>query len=249
MRLFHSITSVGGTTSFGPEVAASFSSGGFSNVFARPSYQDDAVTNYLNDLGKVNKGLFNSSGRAFPDIAAQAQHFQVVRGGKTISVSGTSAASPSVGGLVALLNDALFSKGGSPLGFMNPILYKLGSGVLNDITEGNNPGCGTNGFAAAEGWDPVRTHPSIRFTHNALNTHDAGHWARNSRLFEASKCPQSTLLGSDTWHRGLRSARRSHFAAGAYGSMFTTCHTFFFHNGWNIIPRMKLNICANPSSS
>lgn len=27
--------------------------------------------------------------------------------------------------------------------------------VFNDITSGNNPGCGTNGFTATQGWDPV----------------------------------------------------------------------------------------------
>ena len=26
---------------------------------------------------------------------------------------------------------------------------------FNDITSGSNPGCGTNGFFATEGWDPV----------------------------------------------------------------------------------------------
>jgi tripeptidyl-peptidase-1 len=27
--------------------------------------------------------------------------------------------------------------------------------AFNDITTGNNPGCGTNGFPAMAGWDPV----------------------------------------------------------------------------------------------
>ncbi|KAI0780145.1 subtilisin-like protein [Fomes fomentarius] len=149
------LTSVGGTTSFGPEVAVDFSSGGFSNLFPRPSYQDDAVGRYLDQLGDTNKGLFNTTGRAFPDIAAQARAFQIVRGGKTISVSGTSAASPTVAGLVALLNDAILGAGGKPLGFLNPFLYTAGAAALNDITEGNNPGCGTDGFPAKKGWDPV----------------------------------------------------------------------------------------------
>ncbi len=26
---------------------------------------------------------------------------------------------------------------------------------MNDIVEGNNPGCGTNGFEAVKGWDPL----------------------------------------------------------------------------------------------
>jgi hypothetical protein len=29
------------------------------------------------------------------------------------------------------------------------------SRVMKDVTKGNNPGCGTSGFAAVEGWDPL----------------------------------------------------------------------------------------------
>lgn len=47
------------------------------------------------------------------------------------------------------------SKGGAPLGFLNPFLYGKGVSGLVDITSGNNPGCQTNGFSAARGWDPV----------------------------------------------------------------------------------------------
>ena len=43
----------------------------------------------------LNIVLFTSrSGRAYPDIAAQASGFQVVVGGKVRSVGGTSAACP-----------------------------------------------------------------------------------------------------------------------------------------------------------
>ena len=150
-----SVTSVGGTTSFGPEAAASFSAGGFSNIFPRPKYQDSAVSAYLKNLGHTNKGLFNASGRGFPDIAAQSKSFRVVLDGQTISVSGTSAAGPTVAGMVALLNDAIFNDGGKPLGFLNPLLYSSGVSALNDITQGSNPGCGTNGFSTSKGWDPV----------------------------------------------------------------------------------------------
>ncbi len=34
------------------------------------------------------------TGRAYPDIAAQASNFQVVVGGKVVTVEGTSASSP-----------------------------------------------------------------------------------------------------------------------------------------------------------
>ena len=53
-----------------------------------------------------------------------------------------------------MLNDARISGGKPPLGFLNPWLYKNGYAKLNDITVGNNPGCGTQGFNATVGWDP-----------------------------------------------------------------------------------------------
>jgi hypothetical protein len=45
-----------------------------------------------------------------------------------------------------MLNDARLNVGKSPLGFLNSFLYSSGYTALNDITAGNNPGCGTQGF-------------------------------------------------------------------------------------------------------
>ena len=55
-----------------------------------------------------------------------------------------------------MLNDQLVSVGSTPLGWMNPWLYATGWIGFTDITEGNNPGCNTEGFFATDGWDPVR---------------------------------------------------------------------------------------------
>ncbi|KAH9164921.1 hypothetical protein EDB89DRAFT_1858877, partial [Lactarius sanguifluus] len=60
-----------------------------------------------------------------------------------------------VAGIISLLNDWLVLRGQPPLGFLNPWLYGGGLAALNDITEGSNPGCGTDGFTAIVGWDPV----------------------------------------------------------------------------------------------
>jgi tripeptidyl-peptidase I len=57
--------------------------------------------------------------------------------------------------VVTLLNDARIAAGLSPLGFLNPWLYSEGFKGLNDIVGGSNPGCGTPGFQAIKGWDPV----------------------------------------------------------------------------------------------
>ena len=71
------ITAVGGTQSIRPEVAWDAGSGGFSNYFSQPSYQQSAVSNYLqNEISSSTlayyKPFFNSSGRGFPDVSAHS---------------------------------------------------------------------------------------------------------------------------------------------------------------------------------
>ncbi|KAF9813130.1 hypothetical protein IEO21_05741 [Rhodonia placenta] len=151
------ITTVGATTLI-PEVAVDFSGGGFSNIFPRPSYQDAAVSAYLTLLGSNDTGLYNASGRGYPDVSAQGVDFEVVNAGEVLQVSGTSCSAPTFASVVALLNDRLLASGKPTLGFLNPFLYSTGASAFNDITSGNNTACGTNGtlgFFTAPGWDPV----------------------------------------------------------------------------------------------
>ncbi|KAJ7639280.1 tripeptidyl peptidase A [Roridomyces roridus] len=149
------VTSVGGTTSI-PEVSAGFSGGGFSDYFSRPEYQDKKVGHFLEGLGhKTYDGLYNRQGRGIPDVSAQSDRFTVYWRDYMILMGGTSAATPTFAGILALLNDARLAAHRPALGFLNPLLYKHGEGALNDITVGNNPGCGTPGFNATHGWDPV----------------------------------------------------------------------------------------------
>ncbi|KAH9060187.1 subtilisin-like protein [Lactarius vividus] len=148
------VTSVGGTTG-NPEVAASFSGGGFSNYFPRPEYQQVAVPTYLEQLGSQYDGMYNPAGRGIPDIAAQARRIYIVHNNMGYLVSGTSCAAPVVASIISLLNDYLLSVGRTPLGFLNPWLYGVGLPGINDVISGSNPGCDTDGFSAAVGWDPV----------------------------------------------------------------------------------------------
>ncbi|KAJ7582371.1 family S53 protease-like protein [Mycena floridula] len=148
------LTAVGSTTGISPEVAADFSSGGFSNAFGVPDYQSEAVSAYLSTLGDTNSGLFNSSGRGIPDVSTQGQNVAIVNSGQTGNVAGTSCSSPMFASIVALINDRLISNGKSPLGFLNPFLYGHPE-MFTDVTKGSNPGCSTQGFPAASGWDPV----------------------------------------------------------------------------------------------
>ncbi|TFY52562.1 hypothetical protein EVJ58_g9946 [Rhodofomes roseus] len=151
------VTAVGATW-YIPEETYFISGGGFSNYFSRPLYQDIAVPHYVKNLGNTYEGLYNASGRAYPDVAAQGQFFWIFSGGENFLIGGTSAAAPTVGGIVSLLNDARLAKGLPALGFLNPLIYAIGAIVpdaFNDIVGGSNRGCGTEGFTAEVGWDPV----------------------------------------------------------------------------------------------
>ncbi|KAJ7059142.1 family S53 protease-like protein [Mycena amicta] len=149
------ITAVGGTVG---QTAWSGSSGGFSNLFPTPKYQVDAgvIPAYVAALGSEYAGLYNSSGRGYPDLAAQADLIQTIWQGMEWPGGGTSSATPIVASLVALLNDRLLAAGKPVLGFLNPLLYsKAARTAFNDITSGDNPGCNTTGFPSLPGWDPV----------------------------------------------------------------------------------------------
>ena len=150
-----SVTSVGATNDISPETAADFSGGGFSNYFARPSYQDAVVETFLAGLGDTYAGLYNATGRAYPDIAAQGVNFEISWLWYPVYASGTSCATPTAASVVSLLNDRLISAGKPVLGFLNPWLYSNASSAFTDILSGNASGCGTDGWSAVEGWDPV----------------------------------------------------------------------------------------------
>jgi tripeptidyl-peptidase-1 len=162
------VTSVGGTkyqpslnASAHPEVVAYDPSnkfapgGGFSNYFPTPDYQQKEVASYLKGLGDQFKGSFNATGRAYPDVAGLAQSYTIQHGGNTVSLDGTSASTPTVGGVIALLNDYRIANGKKPFGFLNPWLYSVGGPGFFDITSGSAKGCGGEGFAAGPGWDAV----------------------------------------------------------------------------------------------
>jgi tripeptidyl-peptidase-1 len=71
------ILSVGGTQAVSPEVAWVDGSGGFSNYFRRPWYQQQAINNYLQyHIDPKTKDYYNAYtnfyGRGFPDISAHS---------------------------------------------------------------------------------------------------------------------------------------------------------------------------------
>ncbi|KJA26189.1 hypothetical protein HYPSUDRAFT_63917 [Hypholoma sublateritium FD-334 SS-4] len=152
-----------GSTVDDPEGACEqviFSGGGFSNIFAMPSYQALAVNDYVNahlTPSPYPVGTYNTSGsRAFPDIAANGANYVIGVDGTLSLVFGTSASAPVVASVITLINDARIAIGKGPVGFINPVLYSpIFAPAFNDIVTGGNQGCGTPGFNATPGWDPV----------------------------------------------------------------------------------------------
>ncbi|KAM9204474.1 tripeptidyl-peptidase 1 isoform 1-T1 [Mergus octosetaceus] len=165
------VTTVGGTSFKNPflvtaEVTDYISGGGFSNVFPMPDYQAAAVRSFLRSAAKLPpSSYYNSSGRAYPDLAALSDNYWVVTNRVPLPwVSGTSASTPVVAGMLALVNDRRLQRGQAPLGFINPALYQLrerGHGAaLYDVTQGCHLSCldgavQGQGFCAGPAWDPV----------------------------------------------------------------------------------------------
>jgi len=141
------------------------SGGGFSFVASTPPYQQAAVNSYLRSgVTLPPSSYYNAKGRGFPDLAAFGSNVLISSGGNVEGVGGTSCSAPIVAGIITLLNDYVITKSGKPLGFINPLLYKMAAAVpsaFNDITKGDNicteDGCssGCEGFTCTKGWDPV----------------------------------------------------------------------------------------------
>jgi tripeptidyl-peptidase-1 len=153
------VTTVGGTRHWAPEMAGFdarsgfVTGGGFSNYFPQPKYQRHDVQKYITSLNGMYDGLYNKTGRGYPDISLRAYHFITVWNGTAHILDGTSASSPAAAGIFALVNDALAAQGKPPLGWLNPWIYAGGYRGFKDVTVGSNPGCNTAGFPATKGWD------------------------------------------------------------------------------------------------
>eukprot|EP01065_Artemidia_motanka_P023375 TRINITY_DN2793_c0_g1_i1.p1 TRINITY_DN2793_c0_g1~~TRINITY_DN2793_c0_g1_i1.p1 ORF type:complete len:401 (+),score=116.11 TRINITY_DN2793_c0_g1_i1:382-1584(+) len=145
-----------------------FSTGGFSGVWPQPSYQASVVSEYLK-TPSLPKSLFNSSGRAYPDVSACGRNVEIISGGGAVGGTGTSISAPQIAGMLSAVNELRAAAGRPALGFVNPLLYKAYAdvpGAFIDIVGGeNNRGnqdCGEStpcngkvGFAAVKGFDAI----------------------------------------------------------------------------------------------
>ncbi|KAF5868249.1 putative subtilisin-like protein [Botrytis fragariae] len=92
--------------------------------------------------------------RGYPDVSANGVNYVTAVNGQFSLAFGTSASCPAFAAMLNLVNEERIAGGKSTVGFVNPVLYK-NQAAMNDITSGRNPGCGTDGFEAVQGWDPV----------------------------------------------------------------------------------------------
>ena len=117
--------------------------GGVSSLFTKPAWQDAAnVPPSVNPPHQVGRGVPDVAADADPVTGVVVMHID----GKHLEpIGGTSASTPLWASLIARLNQGLNAR----CGFLNPVLYaKAASGVLNDITSGNN-----GDYSAGPGWD------------------------------------------------------------------------------------------------
>jgi hypothetical protein len=128
------------------------SGGGFSHLFARPSYQSDL--------------LAAGTGRGVPDVASDAaphtgMALVISTGGDGYTIrnsGGTSAAAPLWAGVIALADQYAHRQ----LGFVNAAVYQIArtnNNAFHQITTGNNsvsfPPHTIIGYHASHGWNPV----------------------------------------------------------------------------------------------
>jgi subtilase family serine protease len=130
------VTAAGGTVlhldannqRISPDTLWPASGAGLSKTYPRPSWQNGVA------------GITGSTQRSLPDITM-------------LGISGTSQSAPLFAGVLALATQLH----GGPLGFLDPILYRMGAkgtraGIV-DVTTGSDTIAGVPGFSAAPGFD------------------------------------------------------------------------------------------------
>lgn len=123
------------------ESSTDYSGGGFSNYFATPSWQTDAVSAYfdrvnLNFTGYTvtdelnfnmsdfdfGGGVYHVGGRGYPDVSAIGESYMAYYKGRWGHVSGTSLSAPIWAALLTLVNERRLAANKSTVGFVHPVL-------------------------------------------------------------------------------------------------------------------------------
>jgi kumamolisin len=120
--------------------------GGISQYSGLPGFQMGLKYTQLGADGKPMPSQVLMA-RGVPDVAANADPisgYQIWANGQEMVVGGTSACSPLMAGLIALLTQA---NGGKSIGNANALFYKMPN-AFGDVTVGDN-----GDYEATQGWD------------------------------------------------------------------------------------------------
>jgi len=115
------------------------SGGGFSNIYAQPSYQNSTLATYFaeHDPGyksystsgtnnpsaaTTNGGIYNRAGRGYPDVSAVGDNVVIFLNGMPTLIGGTSASAPVFGAILNRINEERLAVGKKTVGFVNPTL-------------------------------------------------------------------------------------------------------------------------------
>ncbi|MGH8273210.1 MAG: S53 family peptidase [Gammaproteobacteria bacterium] len=128
--------------------------GGYSSVFSRPQYQNAVVA--------------SGQGRGVPDVALNADPatgYQIIFGGQSAVVGGTSVACPVFAAIVVLANQLRVKNTRPVLSGLTATLYADTTSLnFHDITSGNNSYAGVEGYTAKTGWDACTGWGSLHAT-------------------------------------------------------------------------------------
>jgi kumamolisin len=126
-----------GETTWSEPFLSQGTGGGVSTIIERPSWQ----------TGEGTGGQFDTNnGRQVPDVSADADPATgnyIILKGQATQGGGTSLAAPIWAAFTALMDEYLRAHNDPPVGFFNPILYKLANSSVpyppfHDITVGGN---------------------------------------------------------------------------------------------------------------
>ncbi len=203
--------------------------GGCSNSEARPAWQ----TGIGNPLEWPATAC---TGRAIPDVSADSCYggrgsskgetfgaecgaFVIVEGA-IYEVGGTSLSAPLWAGASAVWDNANEGAGRPGIGFVAPLLYSLGNDSTTYANDFHDIQTGSNGFAAAKGWDEATGWGSPNFDDLANNQAEIAYTGATSAVEGQAPALSATLYDRGTSH-GLE-GRKIKFAVGAESCEATT---------------------------
>ena len=213
-------------------------------------------------IWQTGPGVPTDGVRHVPDLSFNASPahdgYFFYSGGSGSPVGGTSAAAPTMAGVVALLNQFLTSTGGQSsagLGNINPSLYHMAqttTGVFHDVTTGNNsvpcvigsPNCTTGimGFSAGTAYDQGSGLGSVDVANlvHGWSSNPAVNSAVVASFDQNPVFQQTPDAGGNPWHFTLTLTEEAGIP---------TTLTNVTINGVSFLSKFKTSMAANGSQS